>query len=304
MESDSKLFATQSWAGTCKGCNRFLPPLDEIAANFFESDYIFCPGCGSTVDLWQTIKAVARNGLNGLWGLQSLGAKNSFFTFSLAPGQTKTVDLAEFDVPAEAVILSVIYTPNGTGCFPLETHGNDARRKNATTKFQVFGWPLGEPAGTIPIATSVCWTDQRGDPDAWVMLADALQAAALEQYSRVLVPAHSAFEIGLSHLLKDILCRQSPRDDVNRFITESLTASAALNVLMPYVCTSEKFPRLREEIRGQLNRLRKLRNEVVHEGVLERDLDKAEVRELLCAAVFGFEYVRYLRKRLESKSAT
>ena len=299
MESESNLIVTQSWAGACDACNRVLPPLETIAADFFDNNYVCCSKCGSKVDLWQTVRMVARDGLNGLWGLQSLGAKNTFFTFSLAPDETKTIDLAEFGLPTDAVILSVIYTPNGSGCFPVEIHGNDARRRDSLRRFQVFGRPFKEPAGSIPVATSVCWTDQRGDPDAWVMLADALQAAASEHYSRVLVPAHSAFEIGLSHLLKDVFCRQASKDDVKRFMTDSLSASAALNVVLPYVCSSAKVPLLRDEIRGHLNRLRKLRNDVVHEGFGEGDLDKAEIRELLCAAVFGFEYIRCIRTKLE-----
>lgn len=304
MEPESKLIATQSWAGACNVCNRVLPSLETIVPGFFDNNFVSCSNCGVEVDLWQTARTVARNGLNGLWGLPSLGAKNTFFTFSLAPGETKEIDLANFAVSEDAVILSVIYTPNGSGCFPVEIHGNDARRRASSRKFQVFGRPFKEPGSTIPIATSVCWTDQRGDPDAWIMLADALHAAASEQYSRVLVPAHSAFEIGLNHLLKDIFSRQAPKDDVKRFMTDNLTASGALNVLLPYLCTSEKVPLLREEIRGQLNRLRKLRNEVVHEGVRETDLDKAEVRELLCAAVFGFEYIRHLRTKLGANNAT
>jgi hypothetical protein len=302
MEPESTFIATQSWTGSCNVCNRVLPPLETITPGFFDENFVSCSNCGAKVDLWERVRAVARDGLNGLWGLQSLGAKNTFFTFSLAPGQTKEIDLANFNVPADAVILSVIYTPNGTGCFPVEIHGNDARRRDSSRKFQVFGRSFRESQGSIPIATSVCWTDQRGDPDAWVMLADALHAAATEQYSRVLVPAHSAFEIGLSHLLKDIFSRQASKDDVKRFMTDNLTASSALNVLLPYLCVSEKAPLLREEIRGQLNRLRRLRNEVVHEGLGESDLDKAEVRELLCAAVFGFEYVKHIRTKLEPRT--
>jgi hypothetical protein len=56
-----------------------------------------------------------------------------------------------------------------------------------------------------------------------------------------------------------------------------------------------RFP---DPIRGEINRLRKLRNELVHDGLGKDAVSKQLAGELLCATVFGFEYLRYAESSL------
>ena len=66
----------------------------------------------------------------------------------------------------------------------------------------------------------------------------------------------------------------------------------------PNLCSAPGIPVLNSEIRGQLNRLRKLRNEIVHDGAPRKEVEPNQAAELICAAVFGFYYARFGENRL------
>jgi len=46
--------------------------------------------------------------------------------------------------------------------------------------------------------------------------------------------------------------------------------------------------------------LKGLRNDLAHHGKLEEPLNKRQVAEMLCAALFGFHYVRMARSMLDA----
>ena len=64
-------------------------------------------------------------------------------------------------------------------------------------------------------------------------------------------------------------------------------------MILPLLCDASNVKHLPAPIRGELNRLRKLRNELVHDGLAKDAVSKPLASEMLCAAVFGFEYLRY-----------
>ena len=54
------------------------------------------------------------------------------------------------------------------------------------------------------------------------------------------------------------------------------------------------FRQLKKEIRGSKESLR------LHLGATENPIEKKRCAELLCASLFGFQYVRLLQKKLRS----
>jgi len=292
-----------SWSGICEAddCRFALPPLREIADEFFTKGSAACRQCGCPVDVWNSACRHARDDHSkGYVSLPGLGARLSPFIFELKSGETKELDFSSVGVPGDAIVLSVNYTSQGPGCFANELHGNESRHRMKGTRVKVFGVPAqGKKApGPTRIACSVCWIHEADDSEPWLLLADALEASAARHYSKVLVPAHSLVEISVSRLIASMLSQHSSKEAVDRFIENNLTSSSARNVLLPYVCAQASIPPLPDAIRGKLNRLATLRNHVVHRGLADPDLDKSEVGELLCAAIFGFEYVRFARSRL------
>jgi hypothetical protein len=71
-----------------------------------------------------------------------------------------------------------------------------------------------------------------------------------------------------------------------------------MNVFLPFVCGQAGLPKLPEKIKASLNQLRVTRNTVVHSGTSGDKITSKQAAEGLCAAVFGFEYVKYARPKL------
>lgn len=297
----SELPRQWDWSIACEYCLYAQPSIREIAPEYFETGSVQCRICGTKSDLWRAVRAHLTDFISSL-DLLWLGARATRFEFEISGGQVKEIDFEEQGVPASAVVLAVNYSPIGT-CMPIETHGNESRRRWPTLKIRVIGMPLGAvqlAEAHARIQAFVVWVHEHDDSEPWLMLADALEAAAAGKYLRVLVPAHSAFEISLSRLLRDVFLSAASKKVVNQFLESDLTAFGALNVILPWLCRYSGLPELNADIRGRLNRLRSLRNDVVHEGLTEASIDKREVHELLAAAVFGFEFIRFVRPRVET----
>ena len=90
------------------------------------------------------------------------------------------------------------------------------------------------------------------------------------------------------------------KERVTNFLEQRATASDALNVLLPWMCAIVGVPTLPDSIRGALNRLRDRRNELVHVGVHD-EIKEREASELLCAAMLGLEYIRFVRPLLTER---
>ncbi len=58
-----------------------------------------------------------------------------------------------------------------------------------------------------------------------------------------------------------------------------------------------------DALRGRLNRLRDLRNQVAHNGVTKKPLVPHEAAEMICAALFGFQYLKILVAKYKELSA-
>jgi hypothetical protein len=288
---------TISWGVACNFCKTALPSLRDTASRYFERGFIRCTKCKANVDLWEVAKEDTKTFFGSPFAISALGAESTSFLFDLAPGEVKTLDFTEKGVSQSAVVISVNYTPQGGGCFPVEIHSNEARARSSRPKAMVAGVALGETPGRAEIAVSVTWVDELEEPEAWTLLADAFQAATDNRFSRVVVPAYSAFEIALSRLIRELLLKLASKTAVTTFMSD-LSSAAALNVLVPFICSNTGLKNLPDKIRNSLARLRSLRNSAVHEGLRETDIKKDEIAELLCAAVFGFEFTRYARAKL------
>lgn len=55
-------------------------------------------------------------------------------------------------------------------------------------------------------------------------------------------------------------------------------------------------PQLPGDLRGLLNRLRGLRNDIAHSGTFKNPITRAQAAECLCAAFFGVEYLRMIER--------
>ena len=207
-------------------------------------------------------------------------------------------------MPADAKILSRNYTGQGGDVTAMEWHGNAPPLRFPGTVLRLVGVPLGE--GPLPrtgrVAINVVWI-RGGDSDAWPYLVTAFEAAAAREFAPALVFAQSAVEISMMPLIENKLRQHAPEKEIKRFIVDSLTYNHALKVVLPYFCGEACVPQMPSTVAKALDKLRDKRNKVIHKGTKSAAVTPEDTIEGLCAAAFGFEYLRYAAPKLREAGA-
>ena len=301
-EDDS--FMTYEASGSCPKCCYILPPLVECAPVYFKEGHVICKHCGEMVDLWQAVTGHAKALSMTSLALGSLGAAQTSVRMEIETGKYYEVDLTKFGAAADAKILAVCYSPQGGehgSVMPTECHGNVPARRIIGTTLHIVGLPLGK--GPVPrlgkASISVIWI--RGEEsDAWPYLVSAFEAAAACEYAPALVFAQSAVEISMMPVIARRFRRHASAEYVKRFMNEALTYGYALNVVLPYLCAEVGSPKMPDVVRGSLNKLRRIRNKIIHEGTKASPTSPEDAMEGLSAAAFGFEYLRFVEPSLSS----
>jgi hypothetical protein len=266
---------------------------------YFERGFVSCSNCGEQVDLWQAaLDSATRLSRAGAWALASLGAAETSFVLPLETGKYYSIELKDYGVPAEAKILKRNYTGQGGDVTAMEWHGNAPPLRFPGTVLRLVGVPLGE--GPLPrvgqVCISVVWI-RREDSDEWSYLVTAFESAAAGEYAQCLVFAQSAVEISIMPLIEKRFLLHAPKKAVRRFTSYN----RALNVVLPYLCGEAGAARMPDSVLDALNKLGKQRNDVIHEGPKVAAITPDEAMEGLCAAAFGFEYMRYAAQKIVGK---
>lgn len=292
---DSKFVHTFEGAGSCPHCRYVLPRLVECAPVYFEKGCITCTHCGTGVELWQAaLDRAIRLSQVAPWALESLGAAKTSVVMQMETGKYYQIELTEHGVPADAKILSVNCSSQGGedgSVIPLDWKGNDRSPRFVGTILRMVAIPLGE--GPVPrvgrVAMSVVWI--RGeDSDAWPYLTTAFEAAAAREFAPSMVFAQSAVEISMMPLIEGRFRLHAPEKKVKRFTNYS----RALDVVLPYICGEAGIVQMPAAVHDALDKLRDRRNKIIHVGAKAAAITPVEAMEGLCAAAFGFEYLRYV----------
>jgi hypothetical protein len=288
-----------SWGGVCRNCLFTLPVLDRLAPDYFEGRPIVCENCHQPVDLWECTLSQFRTPEVPFLGLISAGSTQSGFLFNLAAGQSKELDLTEYGVPSDALILDVSFTPQGGNCLPLMVHGNRAYTRTVGTKFWVYGRPIldcvSEPGR---ISARVVWVKNHKESPSGSYLLDALDAAAGRRWSNVVLSSYIAFEVSLMPLVTKSMQKFISKKRIENLPPNEISSSSAWNVLLPLLLAANSVPTAPEPVSDALNGARKLRNRIVHEGLLEPEVNENAAGQALCASLFGLAYLRYVSPRL------
>ena len=216
------------------------------------------------------------------------------FTTKLTRNELKEIDFSAHGIPDDAVLLQASFYPQRRECCnPLFSPGRYLPQMLAR-KVLLFGQPLEGNAQEEVIAVAVTWVPFHNDfKESRIYLTEAFDAWASQKHWSVILPAYVAFEIALIRVVKSAMERRLSNERVADFLRDGLTSSVALNVILPLLCDASSVKHLPAPIRGEPNRLRKLRNELVHDGLAKDAVSKSLAGEMLCASVFGFEYLRY-----------
>lgn len=286
---------TREGAGPCPKCRTRLPLLVDCAASYFASGSFLCNHCGEKVDLWQASvdQAIRLRDISDS-ALISLGARQSWFTLLMETGKIYLEELTKHKIPADAKILSRRYAPQGGeqgAVSAVEWYPNDSTRRFRGTPLSLLAVPVME--GPLPrkgqVLVILTWVDAN-DADAWPYLARAFDSAAAREYEPALVFAQSAVEISMMPLIESRFELYVPHKKVKRFTNYS----RALNVILPYLCGEAGLAQMPAVVLDALDRLKDRRNKIIHRGAKAAAIKSEDAMEGLCAAAFGFEYMRYV----------
>lgn len=285
----------------CPDCLRSLGTIAEVAPQFFKTGSFRCDYCDREINVWEASQTLVRRLGASFNGLTSLGAQQTFFTMKLGRNEVREVNLSQHGIPEDAMLLQILFHPQRRDCcLPLVTPGCFLPQTLAR-KVLVFGQPFEGDAQEEVISACVTWVPSHDEcNESWIYLTEAFDAWASQRHWHVILPAYVAFEITLMRVVKTAMERRLSKERIADFSRNGLTSSVALNVILPLLCDSSNVKHLPDSIRGELNRLRILRNDLVHDGLRKDAVSKLLASEMLCATVFGFEYLRYAERGLRS----
>lgn len=286
----------------CPECGQPIQIADRQVTGYFSGKPVLCTTGHKVEDWWKTACREIEENFMHNQAFAFIGAQTIIFRLDLQLGKRTSYRFSDYGIPRDARVLYVNYTPQGGGLFPVEMHGNVPTRKFFTDEVVIFPVPFGEDNLAIETAVSVMvsWVPRTADDESWQNLTDAFESYAQNQYSSMIVPANVAVESALSRLLTAYLQKFVANKRVEDFLENAATYGHQLNVVLPLITALNSLPALPDHLRGVLNKLRGLRNELAHTGTLEQPLDPRSAAELLCAALFGLHYVRHTYDLLQA----
>jgi hypothetical protein len=295
-------FEFPTWIA-CPACKDTIWFNAERIPDYFKSIPLICPKCQTSNDWWSTACKEIENNFMFSQAFVFVGARTSFFKLLLRNGQQFRYKYSDYGIPVDAKILYVNYTPCGE-LAPYEWHGGCPTRKMKYDEVVGFPVPITDnkaPADT-EVNVMVSWVPTSISDDSFQNLVDAFEAYSIDRYTSMVVPANVAVESALSQFLNKFIKQFVGKKITEDFLETAATYGHQLNVLLPFISGLLKLPNLPDHVRGSLNRLRKCRNQIAHSGVLESQIDKRAAAEMVCGALFGFHYVRFLDSALQQSS--
>ena len=280
---------------------------EEYFLKYFQKDNIVCDKCKTPINWWQFLLDIIQTNFLSFVVLGSIGAKFSFKQIELQPNIKFNLDFGDFGIPETAKILDVNYSPLGGNLFPIEMHGNKPIRFTFPHKITLIPTTFreGEKTSNTKVSIFVTWIENSEDDVSWINLSKAFEYYArnplsVKDIEETIIPANVAVESKLSILLNKYFTSFIGKDRVEDFLSNAATYSHQLNIIIPLLIKEKNLYPIDTDIIGSLNRLRKLRNELAHNGRLISTVTKEEVGKLLCASLFGFYYLRLIEKQLKT----
>jgi hypothetical protein len=261
-----------------------------VTLDYFRGELPRCVTCAAPFDWLDVLTILLAKGDSFYGALAPAGARWVVTQITLLPNTNYHLNLADHGVDPDARVLFVNYTPNGPGgLFPIQFHGNVPDRV-PRVKSILIPIEMLPPAGPTLVSVFVAWLPANLDASPWAEFVRALEAHVEGDYDAAMVPASAAVEAAvwlLTHAVIDEHVRG--KQHVEDFETQMPFADL-VNVLIPAFAGVLGQPQMSGQLRGRVNRLRKLRNELAHRGHTEKPITKDESASVLAGALLCHRY--------------
>lgn len=284
----------------CTSCGQRLLQKTSFKEFFLSdmNDINVCNNCTNKLNLYEIFKNTIQGNFMFNDAYMVLGAQRTIFSINLTPNELYELEFSRFNIPEEAKILQINYTPQGGNLFPNEVHGNITQSKRYYGDKVVLYPRLfrGDNPEETEVFVSVIWINIKGEDHAFDNLLQAFENYVLGEYEEAIIPANVAVEEPLNRYIAKNMFDITSKTRGKRFLQDAATYSHQLNVILPLILKINDRNMLSDQIRGKLNELRKYRNKIVHEGNLNFELSKNKCAELICASYFGYSFVHILNQ--------
>lgn len=230
------------------------------------------------------------------------GFKCKLIRKKLNPKDFLPVNLEDEGVPSSSKILSVNVSPVGKSCFPNLITGNSLSPQIGM-RFSLYGRPnssvsAGESEDLEPEVTvnlMVIFEDLEKFDLANEYVYYAVLAYIGKKWKEVAINLHTATEIMISNLLEDY--RRVSNDKKFQAFSRDETMYKKMNYYFPIITEAMSVDGLEDEIMKNLDSLRKCRNDAVHNGQGDEEIEKI-APELLSAVLFLKQYCHLIDEKL------
>lgn len=178
---------------------------------------------------------------------------------------------------------------------PAEMRGNNPLFDiDRSRPFPIFPIRFTDGPPENKVNAMITWIENVDS--AFDNLVSAYYSYSVGKYNDAIIPANVAVEFSLNKFTSKVLSAYVSRKRVTEFLENDATYGQQLNILLPYIVAMQGKPLkpLSDKIRGKLNTLRSMRNDVAHRGQGEDSIEKRAIAECLVAALFGYIYVQML----------
>lgn len=285
----------------CPECKAGTFPITQFKMYYyFHKHEIKCSKCGVAIDWWKALLSHFNFGLPSFL-FPLIGGQETIFRIELFANGAFEIDLEKVNIPHDAKILDIHYSPREGNIIPTELNRSGIHRHIIPSKYFLYGVPYNNFVGKVEVDIFVSWIKQQSNNKLAEMLVIALEEFNVLNYRDCVIPANVVIEETLNNLLTKYLNKSIGLDKIKDFLSNGASYSHQLNVLLPLICEFEKFPKLPEEILGELNSLRKLRNIVAHSGNSDKEITKETVSRLICASIFGLAYLELFQLHIDKR---
>lgn len=287
----------------CEKCGVLQIVDNSLFERYFKKDPISCAGCKLNIDWWATVQNAIRKNFMQFEAFSTLGANSKLIKIILKPNQRTSIKLSEHGISNDARILYINYTPQGGRLFPLEIHGNVPRRRILGDEIRLYPMPLGktDEVGETEVGVMIVWVEHSLEEESLVNITNAFDSYSTGYYQDAVVPANVSVESSLAKLMTAFISKFVGKERVENFLTDAATYNSQLNVVLPLIVNLKDLTSMPDNIRGLLNKLRGLRNQIAHLGKTKEELSQNDLADLLSAALFGLRYIALIDHELREK---
>lgn len=282
----------------CPTCALALTPGQATFDAYFDGVNEPCPNCKTPIVLWDVLLDRTENWFVFGDPLAFAGAHTVSVRETLRGGETKRIDLTSHGVPSDAEVLYLNLTSAGSA-LPMLVHGNEVPLGPIPPVFFLLGRAVPDQGDEGPLSVHAVWHRVEADDTTIRHLVDAAHQYQRQRFDALVVPANIAAEAALTPVIAKALRPFGGRDNVNAYLRDAATYSHQLNVLLGLVAHLLQTSAMPAHVRGLLNRLRNLRNQLAHTGAALNQ-SRRNAAEHLVAAIFAVRYATRLASLLEA----